>query len=104
MSALLIDKETIAATDFASSYAANADLGVILDYVAKKHPELAKKLPKLSQQYRKYMFLMGCGMFQQLSSPSDEVKLIWEAHIHHHDIYSDFCHNSFGSYIQCICN
>lgn len=100
MSSLLADKKTVAATDFTSSYAANADLGVILIYVAKKHPELSKKLPKLTQQYRMYMFLIGTGLFGSISVPSEDVDQIWHAHILHTVLYAEFCENVAGKFIH----
>jgi hypothetical protein len=102
MGALLADKKTVAATDFASSYAANADLKALLEDVVNKYPELADRLPKLSQQYRTHMFLIGSGVFQSIPNPSDEVMLIWETHLSNSDEYTNFCNNLCGSYIQSI--
>jgi len=93
-------QKTIESADFATSYAANADLTVILDYVRKKNPELSNKLPKLTQQYRKYMFLIGSGLFHNMSVPSDAVDQIWHAHILHTVLYADFCQNVAGRFIH----
>jgi len=100
MSSLLAVQTPKTGTDFASSYAANADLGVILKYVASKHPELISKLPKLTQQYRKYMFLIGTGLFGSISVPSEGVDQIWHAHILHTALYAEFCENVAGRFIH----
>jgi len=91
---------SIAKTEFISSYAAQADLGLILEYALKKHPELAGKIAKLAVQYRQYMYLVATGLFQNISAPSETVDLIWQAHILHTVHYSEFCHNLCGHYIH----
>ncbi len=85
---------------YASSYAAKIDLAVILDYVTKKHPEIVSRLPQLAVEYRKYMFLLGTNLFHNISVPSNDVDLIWHAHILHTVLYADFCNNLAGHFIH----
>ena len=86
--------------DFESSYVANVDLTMILDYVAKKHPELVAQLPALALQYRQYMYLISLGQFKGMSVPSDAVDQIWHAHILHTVHYADFCQNVAGRFVD----
>ena len=73
---------------------------MILDYVAKKHPQLIAQLPGLVLQYRQYMFLIALGQFKSMSVPSDAVDQIWHAHILHTVHYADFCQNVAGHFVH----
>lgn len=46
------------------------------------------------------MFLLGTNLFHNISVPSDDVDLIWHAHILHTVLYADFCNNLAGRFVH----